>query len=117
MRSRAQDVDAEGAAEPLPGLGYDVLLDPRAGGFAHRLDLDDRAVIGNLEIIHCRVFHQAECHDSSTPARTQHVVVRPRSTRLIEREGAVSAARRPRSTSDRPSVSGIDQAWAARLGW
>jgi hypothetical protein len=77
------EVDAKSAAEPLPGLGHDVLVDPRAGGFAHRLDRDDRAVIGNLEITHCGVFHQAECPDASTPARTQHTGVGPGSSRLI----------------------------------
>ena len=57
------DVDAESAAELLPGLGYDVLVDPCAGGFAHWLDRDDRAVIGNLEIAHCGVPNQAQCPD------------------------------------------------------
>src|SRR5713101_6410715 len=78
------DVDAEGAAEPLPGLGHDVLVDPRAGGFAHRLDRDDRAVIANLEIGHCGVSMEAGCSNASTPARTRHVGVRPRVSCLIE---------------------------------
>jgi hypothetical protein len=64
--ARTPDVDAEGAAEPLPGLGHDVLIDPCAGGLAHWLDRDDRAVIGNPEIAHCWVFHQAEYPDAST---------------------------------------------------
>src|SRR5271157_3841300 len=57
------DVDAESAAEPLPGLGHDVLVDPTAGGSAHRFDRDDRAVIGNLEIGHCGVSNRAQCPD------------------------------------------------------
>ena len=61
--ARTADVDAESAAEPLPGLGHDVLVDPTAGGSAHRFDRDDRAVIGNLEIGHCGVSNRAQCPD------------------------------------------------------
>ena len=41
--ARTADIDAERAAEPLPRLGHDVLVDPCAGGFAHWLDRDDRS--------------------------------------------------------------------------
>ncbi len=61
--ARTAGVDTEGAAKPLPRLGHDVLVDPRAGGFAHRLDRDDRAVIGNLEIGHCGVSNRVQCPD------------------------------------------------------
>jgi hypothetical protein len=105
--ARAADIDAERSAEPLPRFGYDVLVDPTAGSFAHWLDRDDRAVIGNLEIGHCGVFHQTERHDASTPARTWNAGMRPSSNRLIE-EGSVSAARRPRSMSNRLSASSSD---------
>jgi hypothetical protein len=61
--ARTADIDAEGAAEPLPGFGHDILVDPTSGGFAHRFDRDDRTVIGNLEITHCGVSNRAQCPD------------------------------------------------------
>jgi len=45
QRRRAATVDAEGTAEPLPGFGRDVVVEPLPGLIGERADRDDRAVI------------------------------------------------------------------------
>jgi hypothetical protein len=80
----AADFDAERAAEPLPRLGYDVLVDSCAGGFAHWLDRDDRAVIGNFEITHCGVFYPGGVPRRLDPGVHAARRSEARSSRLIQ---------------------------------
>ena len=45
-------LDAQGALDPLPGLGDDILVNPLECRVVQRPDTDDRAVIGYLKIAH-----------------------------------------------------------------
>jgi len=45
-------LDAQGALDPLPGLGDDILIEPLARRLVERPDQKDRALIGDLEIAH-----------------------------------------------------------------
>jgi len=45
-------LDAQGALDPLPGLGDDILVEPLARHVIKRPDGDDSPVVGYAEVAH-----------------------------------------------------------------
>src|SRR5438067_3447097 len=52
-------LDAQGAFDPLPGLGDDILVEPLAGRLVQRPAQKDRPLIGYAEVAHGRDFRRS----------------------------------------------------------
>ena len=61
-------LNAQGALDPLPGLGDDIFVEPLARRLVQRPDQKDRALIGDLEVAHGMRSVGAGCSGASTPA-------------------------------------------------
>src|SRR5438874_12415194 len=61
-------LDAQGALDPLPRLGDDILVEPLARRLVQRPDQKDRALIDDLEVAHRECSIGAGCSDALSPA-------------------------------------------------
>src|SRR4030088_2399077 len=107
-------LDAQGALDPLPRLGDDILVEPLAHRVVQRPHQKDRALIGYLEVTHVRDFRRSGMLRRRSP--TQRAAMQGSAPGLRRgrfcQAASFKSAPAARSISRRLSLFGIDRACA-----